>query len=76
MRCLLILARADAGQAGLKHEEVDLGELTLDVVERLGPLARRSHPSESGMYGVTLGGSGPNADRQAESGRPVGIAPR
>ena len=40
---LLILARADAGQLALKRDELDLGELTLDVVERLGPLARRNH---------------------------------
>jgi signal transduction histidine kinase len=39
---LLILARADAGQAGLKWEDLDLGELTLDVVGRLSPLARRN----------------------------------
>ncbi len=39
---LLILARADAGQNTLKLEALDLGELALDVVERLGPLARRT----------------------------------
>ncbi|MCL4559628.1 MAG: ATP-binding protein [Chloroflexi bacterium] len=38
---LLTLARMDAGQTVLKHEEVDLSDLALEVVERLAPLARR-----------------------------------
>jgi signal transduction histidine kinase len=38
---LLTLARMDAGQASLKMEEVDLGEVALEVVERLTPLAAR-----------------------------------
>jgi signal transduction histidine kinase len=38
---LLILARADAGQPMLKQEELDWGDLTWEVVERLSPLARR-----------------------------------
>ncbi|HEX9030151.1 MAG TPA: HAMP domain-containing sensor histidine kinase, partial [Anaerolineales bacterium] len=39
---LLTLARMDAGQAMLKNEELDLSDLTLEVVERLAPLANRS----------------------------------
>ena len=39
---LLTLARADSGQAALRRDEVDLGEVVLDVAERLAPLARRS----------------------------------
>lgn len=38
---LLTLARMDAGQASLKLEPVDLSDVTLDVVERLVPLAQR-----------------------------------
>jgi signal transduction histidine kinase len=38
---LLTLARMDAGQTQLKFEPIDIGELTLDVVERLAPLALR-----------------------------------
>lgn len=37
---LLTLARADAGQATPQWEPVDLGDLVLDAVERLAPLAR------------------------------------
>src|SRR5262249_20129957 len=37
---LLTLARADAGQAALRREDVDLSDVTLAVVERLAPLAR------------------------------------
>ncbi len=36
---LLTLARMDAGQAILKPEPLDLGDLALEVVERLTPLA-------------------------------------
>lgn len=36
---LLILARADAGQANLTPESLDLSDLALEVVERLEPLA-------------------------------------
>ncbi len=36
---LLTLARMDAGQAILKPEPLDLGDLALEVVERLAPLA-------------------------------------
>jgi heavy metal sensor kinase len=38
---LLLLARADAGQALIRREPVDLGSLTLQVVEDLEPLAGR-----------------------------------
>jgi signal transduction histidine kinase len=38
---LLTLARMDAGQASLKMEDVDLGEVALEIVERLTPLAAR-----------------------------------
>jgi signal transduction histidine kinase len=36
---LLALARMDAGQVSLKFEPLDLGDLALEVVERLEPLA-------------------------------------
>jgi signal transduction histidine kinase len=36
---LLTLARADAGQLGLRNEPLDLSDVTLEVVERLAPLA-------------------------------------
>ncbi len=39
---LLLLARADSGQAVLHREQVDLAEIVLDVVERLAPLAQQS----------------------------------
>ncbi len=38
---LLTLARMDAGQASLKLEDVDLGDVALEIVERLAPLAAR-----------------------------------
>ena len=38
---LLTLARMDAGQASLKMEDVDLGDIALEVIERLTPLAAR-----------------------------------
>lgn len=38
---LLTLARADAGQTNLEFEELELSDLTLEVVERLIPLARQ-----------------------------------
>ncbi len=38
---LLALARMDAGQVALLKEDVDLGDLTLDVIERLTPLAAK-----------------------------------
>jgi len=38
---LLTLARMDAGQTGLKLEDVDLSDVTLEAVERLAPLAAR-----------------------------------
>jgi signal transduction histidine kinase len=37
---LLTLARTDAGQAPLALDRVDLGDLALEAVERLAPLAR------------------------------------
>ncbi|MFI5273389.1 MAG: sensor histidine kinase, partial [Ktedonobacterales bacterium] len=37
---LLAVARADAGQAPLRAELVDLGDIALEAVERLAPLAR------------------------------------
>jgi signal transduction histidine kinase len=37
---LLTLARADAGQLGLRDEPLDLSDVTLEVMERLAPLAR------------------------------------
>ncbi len=40
---LLLLARADAGQAALQRERLDLGDVALDVIERLAPLARQNH---------------------------------
>ncbi len=40
---LLILARADSGRAVLGHERLDLSELALNAVERLGALAREQH---------------------------------
>ena len=38
---LLTLARMDAGQATLKFEPLDISDVTLEVVERLVPLAQR-----------------------------------
>jgi signal transduction histidine kinase len=38
---LLTLARMDAGRAALKPDRIDLGDLALEVVERLEPLARK-----------------------------------
>jgi signal transduction histidine kinase len=38
---LLTLARMDAGQASVKLEDVDLGDIALEVFERLAPLAAR-----------------------------------
>lgn len=38
---LLILARGDTGQAILTPQEVDVSEVTLEVVERLAPLAHK-----------------------------------
>ena len=38
---LLVLARADAGQALLRCEQVDISDVALDVVERLLPLANQ-----------------------------------
>lgn len=38
---LLLLARADGEQAGLKQERVDLSDVALDVVARLLPLAEQ-----------------------------------
>jgi signal transduction histidine kinase len=37
---LLTLARADAGQPGIRDEPLDLSDVTLEVVERLAPFAR------------------------------------
>jgi len=34
---LLVLARADSGQIAFTTEDVDLSDLTLEVVERLAP---------------------------------------
>ena len=39
---LLILARADAGQAVLNREPLDLSEVAMDVIERLAPLAQQN----------------------------------
>jgi two-component system OmpR family sensor kinase len=39
---LLLLARADAGQNRIKHEEVDVSEIVVDTVERLAPLAQQA----------------------------------
>ncbi|HYT34934.1 MAG TPA: HAMP domain-containing sensor histidine kinase [Ktedonobacteraceae bacterium] len=39
---LLMLARADAGQNKIKHEEVDVSEVVVDTVERLAPLAEHA----------------------------------
>ena len=39
---LLLLARADAGQSRIKHEEVDLSEVVVDTVERLASLAQQA----------------------------------
>lgn len=38
---LLLLARGDTGQAILTPQEVDVSEVTLEVVERLAPLAHK-----------------------------------
>lgn len=38
---LLTLARMDAGQVTLQKDELDLGDLVLEVVERLAPLAQK-----------------------------------
>ncbi len=38
---LLTLARMDAGQTQIRREPLDLSDVTLDVVERLMPIARR-----------------------------------
>src|SRR5262249_32863219 len=43
---LLTLARADVGQAAPQWEAVDLGDVVLDAVERLTPLAH--------AHGITL----------------------
>jgi signal transduction histidine kinase len=40
---LLTLARMDAGQVALRKEEWDLSDITLEVVERLAPLAAKAH---------------------------------
>jgi signal transduction histidine kinase len=40
---LLTLARMDAGQVTLKKEELDLSDVTLEVVERMAPLASREN---------------------------------
>jgi two-component system OmpR family sensor kinase len=39
---LLMLARADAGQSRIKHEEVDVSEIVVDTVERLAPVAQHA----------------------------------
>ncbi len=39
---LIVLARADAGQALDTHEVIDLSDVALEVIERLDPLARRN----------------------------------
>jgi signal transduction histidine kinase len=39
---LLLLARADAAPASIRHEQVDLDEVVLDVVERTASLAKRN----------------------------------
>ena len=46
---LLILARADSGQVNFRRDTFDLGEVVLEVVERLSPLA-----AQQGMK-ITLG---------------------
>ncbi len=40
---LLVLARADSGQAKLQRVRLDLSDLALEVVERLMPVAREHH---------------------------------
>ncbi|GEM_PF-45536 len=40
---LLLLARADTGQMTMEWQEVDLSDIALACVERLLPLAQRSH---------------------------------
>ena len=39
---LLTLARMDAGQAPIQRQPVDLSDVALDTIERLGPLAARN----------------------------------
>ena len=39
---LLLLARADAAQNRIKHEEVDVSEIVVDTVERLASLAQEA----------------------------------
>src|SRR5205814_6459036 len=39
---LLVLARADSGQIALDKVDLDLSDLTLEVVERLAPLAQHN----------------------------------
>ncbi len=39
---LLVLARADSGQAKFQHEVIDLSEVVVDTVERLAPLAQQT----------------------------------
>ncbi len=39
---LLVLARADAGHAKLRREQIDLGEVVVDTVDRLAPLAQQT----------------------------------
>jgi signal transduction histidine kinase len=49
---LLLLARLDAGQVALQAERLDLAELALDVVDRLGPVARsRGVALDTGQLG-------------------------
>jgi signal transduction histidine kinase len=50
---MLTLARADAGRTILKHEVIDLGEVALEVVERLKPLAEQ-HFISLEMVGAEL----------------------
>jgi signal transduction histidine kinase len=44
---LLTLARAERGGDTLHREEVDLGEVVLDVVDRLAPLVQQTHMTMS-----------------------------
>ncbi len=57
---LLLLARLDAGQAALQAEPLDLSELAVDAVERLGPVAQASR--------VSLG-TGELGEAQVQAGR-------
>jgi heavy metal sensor kinase len=58
---LLTLARLDSGQIALKSEALDLSDLTLEVMERLAPLARHK---QVGLYTGELPETPIHGDRQ------------